>query len=112
VPANTTATVHLPGQSTEPLRVGSGMYRWSCPYSLTGSHHRALSVDSPLDDLVDDASAYKRVMAIFAEHNPEFVARLTGQTGLSVRQAAELNPRAGELVARLEEALRERNGAA
>jgi alpha-L-rhamnosidase len=106
VPANASATVCLPGQSTEAFQVGSGNYHWSYPYTDNKASHRALSVDSPLDELIDDASAYTQVMAVFAQHNPEFAGRLNGQNGLTVRQAAELNPRADELLAQLEAILR------
>ncbi len=106
VPANTSATVHLPGQPAEAFQVGSGTYRWSCPYAGTQTNHRDFSVDSPLDELIDDASVYQRVEAVFAQHNPEFNGRLNGQSGMTVRQAAELNPRFDELLARLAAALR------
>ncbi len=46
-----------------------------------------------------------RVMAIFTQHNPEFADRLNSQNGMTVRQAAGLNLRAEELLARLEAVL-------
>ena len=109
VPANTTASVFLPGQPTQAFQVGSGTYHWSYPYVDSRGNHRALTVDSSLDELVDDARAYAQVSAIFAQHDPELAGRLNGQNGITVRQAAELNPRADELLARLEAVFRERD---
>jgi len=111
VPANTTASVRLPGQAGEAIQVGSGRYHWSYPYAVTRVEPRPLTIDSTLDELVDDASAYKLVMAVFASHNLEFADRLRGQLELTLREAAELNPRPAELMARLEAVLREHNSA-
>ena len=49
-------------------------------------------------------------MAVFAAHNSVFSSRLNGENGLSLRQAAELNPYAGELLARLEAVLQQNDG--
>ena len=107
VPANTSASVRLPGQPGEGLEVGSGHYQWSYPYEAPRADPPAVTLDSALDDLIDNDGAYQRVMAVFAAHNPEFPSRLNGENGLSLRQAAELNPHADELLARLEAVLRQ-----
>jgi alpha-L-rhamnosidase len=101
VPANTSARVSLPGRESEPVEVGSGNYRWSYPFEGQRTQPRTLSVESPLDEVVEDAGLYAQVMAIFAQHNPEFADRLNGQSGLTVRQAAELNSQPEVLLARL-----------
>ena len=90
--------------------MGAGHYQWSYPYADPRADPPAITLDSSLDDLIDNAGAYQRVMAVFAAHNPEFPSRLNGENGLSLRQAAEMNPRAEELLARLEAVLR-RDGA-
>lgn len=50
VPANTTATVALPGQ--ESFEVGSGTYRWSIPLDA-----RHVTLDTPLGAILDNESA-------------------------------------------------------
>ena len=106
VPANTSASVRLPGQAGEAFEVGAGHYQWSYPYAHARADPPAVTLDTSLDDLIDNAGAYQRVMAVFAAHNPEFPSRLNGENGLSLRQAAELNPRAEELLARLQTVLK------
>ena len=57
VPPNARATVHLPDGSA-PFEVGSGRHRWRCPAPPSGEAvPGAVSMDSPLSDLVRDAEA-------------------------------------------------------
>jgi alpha-L-rhamnosidase len=105
IPPNTSASVTLPGGDTGPVEIGSGRYSWSYPYQDLKMTHPPLSLDSTLDDLIDNPEAYALVIKIMTEHNAEFADRLNGQTGITLRQAVSLNPRAEELSARLEAAL-------
>jgi hypothetical protein len=56
-----------------------------------------LTLDSTLDELIDQPEAYALVMKIIAEHNAEFADRINGQMDLTLHQAAYLNPRAEDL---------------
>jgi hypothetical protein len=105
VPANAAADVYLPGRADDPLRVGSGRYRWAYPWQGPGSGRAALSLDSHLDDIADDREAYGAVIRVLTEHNPEFADRARQTAGVSLRQLALLNPRSGDLLARLEAVL-------
>jgi alpha-L-rhamnosidase len=105
VPPNTTASVILPDRESSPIEVGSGKYRWSYPYQLRSVPRAPLSLDSTLDDLLDDPEVYALVMKIISEHNAEFADRVNGQSGLTLRQITYLNPRAEELTSKIEIAL-------
>lgn len=105
IPANTTASVSLPGMDGETLTVGSGSYRWSYPYQAAESSLPALTLDSTLGEVIDHPAAYTQVMNIFFDHNREFADRIEGQTEVTLREAVLLNPRAEELAARIEAAL-------
>ncbi len=105
IPPNTSASVTLPGGDTGPVEVGSGRYSWSYPYQDLKMTRPPLSLDSTLDDLIDNPEAYALVIKIMTEHNAEFADRMNGQTGITLRQAVSLNPQAEELSARLEAAL-------
>ena len=105
IPANTTASVSLPGADGEALEVGSGSYRWSYPYRAPGIVHSVLTLDSTLGELIDQPAAYAQVMTVIAEHNPEFADRMNGQTEVTLREATLLNPNPDRLAARIEAAL-------
>jgi alpha-L-rhamnosidase len=105
VPPNTTARVTLPSGDIGVVEVGSGRYHWSYPYQEHQVTRPPQSLESTLDDLLDNPEAYALVMKIMTEHNAEFADRMNGQTGLSLRQVAYLNPHAEELCDRIEIAL-------
>jgi alpha-L-rhamnosidase len=105
IPANTTASVYLPGRVGEPFEVGAGRHRWVYPYHLPQVVHPVLTLDSTLGELIDDPVAYAKVMKVIAEHNPEFADRMDGQTEVTLRQAMLLNPNPDRLAARIEAAL-------
>jgi alpha-L-rhamnosidase len=69
VPANTTATVHLPGVP-DPVRVGSGSHRWEVelPASTAPAGGGVVSLDTELADIIDDAEAYRLLMDVMAGH--------------------------------------------
>ncbi len=87
--------------------MGSGCYRWSYAYAPPQEILPTLSLDSPWGDLIDHATAYEEVVRLFLAHNPEFVARLEGQTAVTLRQAIQQNPNARALQERVEQALLE-----
>jgi alpha-L-rhamnosidase len=61
VPANTVATVHLPG-AAEPVRVGSGSHRWDVEVPVASTRAGAVSLETELADIVDDPEAYRALM--------------------------------------------------
>jgi alpha-L-rhamnosidase len=106
IPANTTATVHLPGRDGGPFEVGSGSYRWSYPYEVPEIAYPVLTLDSTVGELIDNPAAYAKVMKIVSEHNPEFADRMNGQTEVTLREATLMNPNPDRLAARIEAALK------
>jgi alpha-L-rhamnosidase len=105
IPANTTASVALPGADDGAFEVGSGSYRWSYPYEVPEASCPVLTLDSTVGELIDQPAAYAQVMTVIAEHNPEFADRMNGQTEVTLREAALLNPSPDRLAARIEAAL-------
>ena len=67
VPANTTATVHLPGGAA-PFTVGSGSHRWTVEVPAPAPVDGAVSMQSELADIVDDQEAYGAVMAVMRQY--------------------------------------------
>jgi alpha-L-rhamnosidase len=107
IPANTTATVWLPGKQEEPQTVGSGRHHWSYAYTVPAAAHPPLTLDSTLGDLVDNPEAYERVMQVFLGHNREFADRLDGQVTVTLRQAIRQNANANVLADLVQAALGE-----
>lgn len=111
VPPNTTALVQLPGEDIAPFEVGAGSYRWSTAFS------GAITLESPLKVLLDDArawAAYVRVATSFfpgaATVNSEFLRNgLRGHDEVLIRAAFTHMPMAATLLPALEKALAELN---
>ena len=97
--------VYLPGVDQAPVAIGSGRYRWSYAYAPPEAVTPALSLDSTWGDVIDHPMAYEQVVQLFLAHNPEFVARMEGQTAITLRQAIQQNPNAQALQERVEQAL-------
>ncbi len=104
IPPNTTASVYLPGK-TDPLEVGAGTHRWQVPFEQPVPDRAPITMESTIDQLIDDPVAYARVMGVLAEYNHELTDRLQQQVDMTIRQAIALMPRAEELYTRLSEAL-------
>ena len=69
VPANTTATVRLPG-ADRALTVGSGTHRWEVAAPETPSNgHGPVTFDTPLAEVIDDREAYEALVAAFRERD-------------------------------------------
>ncbi len=109
LPPNTTGTVTLPGQGNElPITIGSGKHHWSVPFATEAQKRIPLSMDTTLDELLDDSEAYTAVMNLFRSINDELSERIAEQmSSMSLRQAAGLNPDPISVSARLEEVLAE-----
>lgn len=105
VPPNTTARVVLPGNEASPAEVGSGTHHWSYPHLEKPAPRLPLSLDSTLDQLVDDPEAWTAVLQAV----PEFASRM--ETGVlragtvPVRQAIAFLPNAAEMREKVASAL-------
>ncbi|GAC1560672.1 MAG: glycoside hydrolase family 78 protein [Herpetosiphon sp.] len=110
VPPNTHATVVLPGADAEPIEVGSGTYRWSRPYT-TGVVRPTLSLDSSMDEIIDDPDGWTTVYSTIARHIPDLAAQIDGGGGisgsgtLSLRGVLAMRPNTEQLQAELAAAL-------
>jgi alpha-L-rhamnosidase len=72
IPPNTSARVTLPGSEKESLEVGSGTYQWSYPYQDPKSVRPPLTLDSPVNDFLDNPTVYRQVLNIITSHFPNF----------------------------------------
>jgi alpha-L-rhamnosidase len=95
VPPNTTASVSLPGSLAEPTEVGSGRHHWIYPY-VDAKARPALSLDSPLGEVIDDVEAWSAVLAVLRERTPGLSRRLEGgmqgSSGRTLREAVSFPP--------------------
>src|SRR5690606_26525560 len=115
VPANTTATVHLPG-AEESLSVGSGTHRWEVAAPSTDGAPGPVSLDTPLSEVVDDVEAYTAVIGAIRGRDAAKVRSFLDETrwlpGMSLghgldRMTAEIRE---DVRAALEEISRRRAG--
>jgi hypothetical protein len=107
VPANTTASVHLPGDAGETLEVGAGRYSWAYAFETPVTVYPALTLDSTVGDLIDHPAAYAAVMRVVAQISKDFADRLDGRVSVSLRQATRMNPNAQAMQAAIEAVLAE-----
>ncbi|SDC95548.1 alpha-L-rhamnosidase [Glycomyces harbinensis] len=77
VPANTTALVTLPG--AEAREVGSGEHRWTIEDPRVATP-RALTLESTLADLIEDAEAHGTVLRAMASADPERARQFRRET--------------------------------
>ncbi|MDP9884547.1 alpha-L-rhamnosidase [Sinomonas atrocyanea] len=78
VPPNTSALVQLPG-SAEAVAVGSGRHRWTVQVEQPAPRARGpVTLDTPLEQIVDDQEARGIVVAALREHEPARAAALEG----------------------------------
>ena len=105
VPPNTTARITLPNNDAVPVEVGSGTYRWSYPYPETQRERPASSLDSTLDELVDDPEAWTSVLQAVPEFAGNMETGVQKRGSVSLRQAIAFMPNAGALGAAIEVAL-------
>ena len=72
VPPNTMALVTLPGSHEPPQEVGSGKHQWAYPYHDPAAEGARLSLDSSINDFLDQPNTYKRVVKVITGHVPHF----------------------------------------
>jgi alpha-L-rhamnosidase len=64
VPANTTATMRLPG-AAETLTVGSGSHQWEVAAPASENGRGPVTLDTPLAEVIDDQEAFDAFLAAF-----------------------------------------------
>ncbi|MFC0678744.1 family 78 glycoside hydrolase catalytic domain [Lysobacter korlensis] len=79
VPANSTATVWMPGAG-KPVEVGSGRHSFTTELERTEESRHRFSLDSPLDRVVEDPDAYAAVIRALEEADPERAAYFRRRT--------------------------------
>lgn len=107
IPANTAATIYLPGKASAPLEVGSGRYRWTYPYAAPVIAYPPLTLDSTLGDLIDQPAAYARFMQAMGAQNAEMADRMDGQVTITVRQIIMMSPNSPALLEKVVAAMGE-----
>ena len=104
VPPNTAARVTLPGSTAAPIEVGSGTHRWSVAYELPSPSKQALSLDSPIRDVIADGEAWAVVLPAILRHVPHFTS-VDGNEDASVRQVFAFQGNSAQIRADIEAAL-------
>ncbi|WP_332760524.1 alpha-L-rhamnosidase [Pseudarthrobacter sp.] len=79
VPPGTTALVSLPDRSAE-FVVGSGQHSWDVPDAEPAAEPGAVSLHSPLADIMDDPAAYAAVWQAIDAHDPAGAAAFRKDT--------------------------------
>ncbi|VXB88993.1 Alpha-L-rhamnosidase [Arthrobacter sp. 9AX] len=79
VPPGTTAEVSLPDGSA-PFVVGSGLHSWDVTDASPAAGRAAVSLDSPLADIMDDPSAYAAAWQAIDAHDPAGAAAFRKDT--------------------------------
>ncbi len=95
IPANTTATVVLPGDGKR-LELGSGRHVWEYPYSVP-SATKQFSLESTLGELYGDLAVYSQVVNLVREHEPNSITgdgSLRGNGGMTIRELTYMMPKA------------------
>jgi alpha-L-rhamnosidase len=79
VPANTTATVRLPGGG-EPISVGSGTHQWEVAAPATSNGHGPVTLDTPLSEVIDDQEAYDALLGAIRARDEAKVQQFLDET--------------------------------
>lgn len=111
VPPNTMASVTLPGDEETPFEVGAGIHRWSYSYQLPETPQPALSLASPLGEILEVPEAFRIVMQVLRQHLSEAAAvmeaeaRIPWNRSRTLREVLLLVPNADTVLADLRAAL-------
>ena len=105
IPANTTASVTLPGDNTT-LEVGSGSWHWSIPYQdpdVRGPY----TVDDLLGEILSEPAARNAVLDVLDRVGAPGFLRMVifDERNISLRQALRLLPNHDDAVTQMNEAL-------
>jgi alpha-L-rhamnosidase len=111
VPPNTTALVTLPGSAENSLEVGSGTHHWAYSYRDPAAGKVKLSLDSTVNEFLDNWEVYKQVVAIISNHIQNFARhrerRLRTFGTRKLRQFLAALPNGAAISTEIEKALAE-----
>lgn len=106
VPPGTTAEVLLPGDG-ELREVGSGRHSWTVPFGADTAERAPLSLDMPLDELLDREDAARVFKDLLITYVPEAAAFIESGSGApagtTVRSIAGMLPGGDDFLTDLEE---------
>jgi hypothetical protein len=104
VPVGATADVVLP--SGRALTVEHGAHEWAEPFEVDAVERAAVTVDTPMGALIDDAQAIAVFMGVVTKYVPEAAAHmsggLNGRDEVTPRQIAGMMPHSDAFLADLE----------
>jgi alpha-L-rhamnosidase len=105
IPANTTASVTLPGDDT-PLEVGSGLWHWSIPYQDPDARGR-YTVDDLVGEILSEPAARDSLMAVLERIETPGFHRMVilDERNIPLRQALQRHPNYEEAVTQVNDAL-------
>ena len=97
VPANTTATVSLPGRELDPMEVGSGVHHWRYPYARPEETPRALTRQHARRPLRRPAVLERGAVLLASATLPDLMGQVVttqrANGGVSLRQIVSSAPR-------------------
>jgi alpha-L-rhamnosidase len=110
IPPNVTASVTLPGKDGQPIDVEPGTHHWSYVYHEPDTR-QPLSIDSAIDEIIDDPDAWTAVTETLTRLVPKnvfIVDILKSQSKRSLRHVISALPNADEVRTALADMLTER----
>jgi alpha-L-rhamnosidase len=105
IPANTTASVTLPGESAS-VDVGSGVWHWSAPYEDPDARG-PYTVDDLVGDILGEPTARTTMMGVLERmETPGFLQMIIlSERNIPLRQGLQKLPNYEEVVMQMNEAL-------
>ncbi|GAA4343933.1 family 78 glycoside hydrolase catalytic domain [Microbacterium rhizosphaerae] len=104
VPVGAVADVILPSGAS--VTVEHGAYEWSEPFEVDPVERPAVTVDTPMGALIDDAEAMSVFVGVVTKYVPEAAAHmsggLNGRDDVTPRQIAGMMPHSDDFLADLE----------
>jgi alpha-L-rhamnosidase len=105
IPANTTATVHLPG-ADKPQEVGSGAWHWSVPYQDPDARG-PYTVDDLVGEIMTEPAARDAMADVLVRMEVPGFQQMTifGERNIPLRDGLRMLPNSEEAVEQMNEAL-------
>ncbi len=97
----------MPGQEGDPVEVGAGSHSWSYAYSAPSNAMAPLTLDSTIEDLIENQTVFDTIMETIAREHLDFKNMIEGQPTVTLRQAIGLSPSGPALQASLTKVIAE-----